>query len=245
MRLQKYLAKHTTSSRRRIEAAIASGAIYVNESVATLGQHVANNDRIVWGEKQYIVQLHETKTLVAAYHKPVGQLCAHRDSSSRVCVYDCIPACPNGKWIAVGRLDINTSGLLLFTNNGELAHTLMHPSFGHTRIYNVRVFPRPNTNELAKLTKGVMLDGHLCTFKWVKALKKDGHAKNVWFQVATNSGRYRMVRRMWQSLDCKVSALKRIAFSNYTLPNTLEEGQFVILNDQEAEALMPKSKNLE
>ena len=224
MRVQKYLAAQTGLSRRHIEQAIAQGAVRVNHQTISLGAQVTPGDLIHWQGRRFIVTSNASQTPeVLLYHKPLGVLSARRDNSQRPCVYDHLPPCPQGRWINVGRLDINTSGLLLLTNDGDLANQLMHPKQQLTRIYQCRVFPAVNTQALQSLLAGKIIEGKLCQFKSIKPMAQT-ESRNRWYQVSVVTGQYRMVRRMWASVGAQVSKLIRTHYGPASLPLSLKEG---------------------
>lgn len=224
-RLQKVLAAAGLGSRRSIEDWIRAGRIAVNGQVADLGQRVLATDRVTLDGAPVAAARHaaSAERVVLGYHKPVGEMTTRSDPQGRPTVFDQLPPAPSGRWIVVGRLDVNTSGLLLFTNDGELAHRLMHPSSEIEREYLVRVRSRPDEATLARLRAGVILDDGPARFDRIVAQQAtDGHA---WFRVVLHEGRNREVRRLWSAVGHEVSRLTRVRYGNVELPRDLRPGQ--------------------
>ncbi len=225
-KLQKLLAHAGQGSRREIEKWIAEGRITVNGKRAKLGDRASHSDRILVDGR--LMQLQSTrfepiKALV--YHKPEGEICTRKDPKGRPTVFENLPGIPNGRWVSVGRLDINTSGLLLFTNSGELANKLMHPSTGLEREYLVRIRGRASDKTLSELTqKGVVIDGKPAKFESVVAADMSEEGTNHWYRVVIKEGRYREVRRMWDEVGHLVSRLKRVRYGTIKLTRDLKRG---------------------
>ncbi|MDZ7924184.1 MAG: pseudouridine synthase [Marinagarivorans sp.] len=235
-KLQKVLAAAGFDSRRAIERAIASGEVTLNGECATLGVRVNAGDKVVYRGRFYTVPAAaEKETRVLIYNKPEGEICSRSDPDGRTTVYDHLPALPTGRWISVGRLDINTSGLLLFTNDGELANKLMHPSSSVDREYLVRVHGTVTEEICALLMEGVMLDDGMAKFSDIRESKNNEHAQgtNRWYYCTVMEGRNREVRRLWESQELKVSRLKRVRYGNIFIPSYLRTGQLLELNDKE------------
>jgi 23S rRNA pseudouridine2605 synthase len=232
-RLQKWLAAGGFGSRREIEAWIAAGRVTVNGRPATLGQKVSGTERIavdgrvVRGASRR--QRHRTRVLV--YHKPVGEVCTRSDPQGRPTVFDSLPQIVGGRWIVVGRLDIDTAGLLLFTTDGGLANALMHPSGGMQREYAVRVRGNVTPADLQRLREGVELEDGQGRFEEIRS--EGGEGANQWFRVAVNEGRNRIIRRLWEAIGCQVSRLIRVRFGPVTLPRHLPRGRHRELNERE------------
>ena len=222
-KLQKVLARAGVGSRREMEKYIDSNRVSVNGKVACLGDRVEENAVIrVDGHVVKIEQQEERVCRVLMYHKPEGELCTRKDPEGRRTVFDRLPRLEGDRWIAIGRLDINTSGLLLFTNDGELANRLMHPKYEVEREYSARVFGEVTNQTLSTLTKGVELeDGHA---KFLKIKPMGGEGINKWFNVTLTEGRNREVRRLWQSQDVEVSRLIRIRYGKLELNKRLPQG---------------------
>lgn len=230
-KLQKVLANLGNGSRREIEAMIAAGKISVDGKIATLGDRVDVNANPKIRINGHLVQLRskeKTVCRVLAYYKPEGEICSRSDPQGRATVFARLPRLKNARWINIGRLDINTSGLLLFTTDGELANRLMHPRHEIEREYAVRVFGNVTDQQVNQLRKGVQLEDGPASFKSVKAQGGDG--LNQWFNVVITEGRNREVRRMWEAIDVQVSRLLRIRYGNITLPKGLSRGTWMELS---------------
>lgn len=233
-RLQKLLARAGLGSRREIESWIKSGEITVNGQVATPGTHAIPTDRIArQGRLLSLTRLTKTVPQAIAYFKPEGQISSRRDPAGRPTVYDQLP---KGRWVAVGRLDINTSGLLLFTNDGELAHRLMHPSSGIEREYAVRVRGGVSEEQLTRLRTGVELEDGIAVFDDIVDAGGSGGA-NHWFHVVIKEGRKREVRRLWEAVGVVVSRLIRVRYGPVRLGRVLRAGRWRPLDDNELRQL--------
>ena len=239
-RLHKVLARSGLGSRRTIEARIGAGEVIVNGRPAQTGQAVAIGDLITVAGKAWKVvaesALPQEGPRVIMYHKPAGEICTRHDPEGRPDVFERLPRLPGRRWVAVGRLDINTSGLLLFTDDGGLAHRLMHPSGGLDREYQVRVHGEVTDATLQRLRTGVIIDGAPASF--AELTRGAGEGRNQWFRVTVREGRYRMVRRLWESQDCQVSRLIRIRFGPVSLPRDLRRGDFRDLTPAQINALI-------
>lgn len=235
IRIQKVLAEVGVGSRRQIEQMIADERIVVNGSLAQLGQKVRPSDNIKVDGKRIELDGERTVKQVLAYHKPVGEITGQRDPQGRPTVFDSLPDPESGRWIVVGRLDINTCGLLLFTTDGELANKLMHPSSSVQREYAVRVLGEITPDTLRKLTKGVELEDGPAKFTRIKEGGGDG--ANRWYRVVLTEGRQREVRRIWEAVGCKVSRLIRVRFGDIQLEKSLRPGHTRLLGDRERQSL--------
>lgn len=227
-KLQKVLARAGLGSRREIEAWISAGFVKVNGQVAKLGDRVSDKDQLqVRGRRLSPQELATPVTEVILYNKPENELVTRSDEMGRDTIFARLPKPKSGRWIAVGRLDVNTTGLLLLTNNGELANRLMHPSQAIERAYLVRVFGEVSKDILDKLVKGVPLEDGMANFDKLEPLKsfEPTDSINRWYKVTLLEGRNREVRRLWESQGVQVSRLKRIAFGNINLPKTLRQGK--------------------
>ncbi|AOT08941.1 23S rRNA pseudouridine(2605) synthase RluB [Pseudoalteromonas luteoviolacea] len=222
-KLQKVLARAGVGSRREMEKYIDSNRVSVDGKVAKLGDRVEENAVIrVDGHVVKIEQKEERICRVLMYHKPEGELCTRKDPEGRRTVFDRLPRLEGDRWIAIGRLDINTSGLLLFTNDGELANRLMHPKYEVEREYSVRVFGEVTNQTLKTLSQGVELeDGHA---KFLSIKPRGGEGINKWFNVTLTEGRNREVRRLWQSQEVEVSRLIRVRYGKLELNKRLPQG---------------------
>lgn len=223
-RLQKVLAKAGYGSRREIERWIEKGEVKLNGKAASLGDRYNPGDLLKVRNK--LVQESRLKakhSRVIIYHKPVGEVTTRSDPEGRSTVFDNLPKLGAGRWIAVGRLDINTSGLLLFTTDGELANQLMHPSTQIEREYAVRVLGEVTNESLRDMTQGVELEDGMAKFE--KITDQGGQGANHWYHVVLKEGRNREVRRLWESQGITVSRLMRIRYGNITIPRTVRPGK--------------------
>lgn len=235
-KLQKVLARAGFGSRRELEGWIRSGRVLVNGKPATLGDRVRETDAImVDGKKVQQTARNTERSRVLLYNKPENEICSRKDPEGRPSVFDRLPPLKHARWVAIGRLDINTSGLLLFTTDGELANRLMHPSSNIDREYAVRVMGEVTDEILENLKKGVMLDGQLCRFTDIQFF--DGDGANRWYHVVLMEGRNREVRRLWESQGLKVSRLKRVRYGPAFIPSRVKKGQFYEMKPQEMEQL--------
>jgi 23S rRNA pseudouridine2605 synthase len=231
-RLQKILSQAGLGSRRAMERLIEQQLVTVNGKIATLGDSANADDKIALRGKLIHNPLAVAlKTRVLVYHKPIGEISSRHDPKHSKTVFDKLPYLKNGRWVQVGRLDINTSGLLLFTNNGELANQLMHPKFALEREYAARVRGQVSDEIIAQLLKGVVLDDGLAQFKKIEF--RGGEGTNAWYHVTLTEGRNREVRRLWQSQSIEVSRLIRIRYGRVTLPRYLTRGNYHELNAQD------------
>jgi len=226
-RLQKLLAGAGHGSRRGIEEWIRAGRITVNERVAQLGDRATAADRICLDGKLLDLGGTRESVEVLVYNKPLGEVTTRSDPEGRPTVFEHLPAPGSGRWIVVGRLDVNTSGLLLFTNDGELAHRLMHPSSEVEREYRVRLRGSPGPEVLDRLRKGVVLEDGPASFDRIHAEATEG--SHSWFRVELHEGRNREVRRLFEHEGFMVSRLTRIRYGNVRLPDDLRAGAFMRL----------------
>ncbi|MEX0447146.1 23S rRNA pseudouridine(2605) synthase RluB [Xenorhabdus sp. SGI246] len=224
-KLQKILARAGHGSRREIEGYIQQGRISVDGKIATLGDRVEvkPSTKIRFdGRILNIKEPQKTVCRVLAYYKPEGELCTRHDPEGRPTVFDRLPKMQDARWIAVGRLDINTCGLLLFTTDGELANRLMHPSREVEREYAVRVFGEVDDAKLRQLKQGVQLEDGPASFKTISF--KGGEGINQWYNVTLTEGRNREVRRLWEAVGVQVSRLIRVRYGDINLPKGLPRG---------------------
>lgn len=236
-RLQKILANTGLGSRRELETWIAAGEIRINGQVAKLGDKASlNDDLVVKGRFYKVVTDDQQLRRVLVYHKPLGEVTTRDDPEKRKTVFDKLPRLHHGRWIAVGRLDINTLGLLLLTNDGELANALMHPSGEFERQYAVRVNGRVTPEIIQNLQNGVELDDGPAKFDKIVA-EADSDTANQWFRVTLKEGRNRMVRRLWESQDMQVSRLIRTRFGPVSMPRWLARGKVQELDPKVIESI--------
>ncbi|WP_416139630.1 23S rRNA pseudouridine(2605) synthase RluB [Halomonas sp. HK25] len=235
-KLQKVLARAGLGSRREMEAAIADGRVKVNGQVATLGDRIEMRDRVLFDNRPVTLRgADEVPRRVIMYNKPEGELCTRKDPEGRRTVFDRLPRLKGERWIAIGRLDINTSGLLLFTTDGELANRLMHPSTQVEREYAVRVMGQVTRQNVVAMVEGVMLDDGPASFTDVQEF--GGEGINTWFHVVIQEGRNREVRRLWESQGLTVSRLKRVRYGNIFLDKRAKAGEWLELSQDEVDDL--------
>ncbi|MGB0468323.1 MAG: 23S rRNA pseudouridine(2605) synthase RluB, partial [Pontibacterium sp.] len=235
-KLHKVLARSGTGSRREMERWIKEGRISVNGETATLGDRVGPRDTAkVDGREVKLVFGREAERRVLIYNKPVGEICTRHDPEGRATVFRHLPPLKEGRWITIGRLDINTSGLLLFTTDGELANALMHPSANIDREYAVRVLGNVDDDLLTRLTDGVLLEDGMARFSDVQYF--DGEGANKWYHCVVMEGRNREVRRLWESQDVQVSRLKRVRYGPVFLPSDVRAGTWREMNAKEVKEL--------
>ena len=224
-------------SRREVERWIREGRVTVDGRLAELGRQIENSSRVeVDGRPIPLGTRASSPAKLLLYHKPVGQICSRDDPQGRATVFEALPRLRGRRWVSVGRLDINTSGLLLFTTDGELAHRLMHPSSGIEREYRCRVRGDPGEREFKRLLAGVRLSGQVCRFELIES--GHGSGANRWFQVVLKEGRNREVRRMWQSVGCTVSRLIRIRYGPFRLDRQHSAGTCVELKTPDWDRLL-------
>jgi 23S rRNA pseudouridine2605 synthase len=240
-KLQKVLARAGIGSRREMERVIAQGRVIVNGLRATLGDRVDFSDRIEVDKKRIQLTPNEEKNVkVLLYNKPEGEICTRSDPEGRPTVFDHLPQLSGERWIAVGRLDFNTSGLLLFTTDGELANSLMHPSSKIDREYLVRIQGKVDDDMKARLIEGIALEDG--TARFTDIVDGAGSGQNHWFYCVVMEGRNREVRRLWESQGVKVSRLKRVRFGNIFIPSHVRVGQWTDLNVKEIKELCTTAK---
>ena len=244
-KLQKFLANRGYGSRRQVEQWISDGRVRLNNSVAKIGDRVSINDSIFLDNKK--VRSRElVETHIIVYNKPEGLVSTTKDTRGRPLVFDNLPPLKRGKWISVGRLDINTSGLMLFTTNGELANRLMHPKYSIDRKYLVRVYGKVEKKNIEALKKGILIGDEYSRFKSIEfknEVLKDQVRLNNWFQVTLGSGKNREVRSLWESQGFEVSRLKRISYGPVILPSFVRPGNYTYLSEKEV-AQLTKLVNL-
>ena len=235
-KLHKVLAQAGMGSRLEMEQLILEGRITVNNEPAHIGQRVQFGDHVKVNGKPIRFRIDPPPARVIAYHKPVGEVVTHDDPQNRPTVFRRLPKLYQGKWQSVGRLDLNTEGLLLFTSSGELANNLMHPRFGLEREYAVRVLGALNKEEKQKLLDGVKLDDGMAHFGSIEA--GGGEGSNCWYRVTISEGRNREVRRMFEAVGHAVSRLIRIRYGAMLLPRGLKRGAWMELDEGDINALV-------
>ena len=235
-RVQKALARMGFGSRREIERWIEHGYVKINGEVIKLGAKVNEGDRAEFNGKRIVIREAKAEVRVLMYHKPVGEVCSRKDEEQRKTVFKNLPKLTNSRWVSIGRLDINTSGLLLFTNNGELANRMMHPSHEIEREYAVRVRGEVTMAKIKQLTKGVELEDGPAHFDDV--VDVGGEGANHWFHVVLREGRNREVRRLWEAVDVTVSRLMRVRYGSVVLPKSVRTGKSIDLEQSEVKQMM-------
>jgi 23S rRNA pseudouridine2605 synthase len=234
-KLHKVLAQSGIGSRRDMEQMIVEGRVLVNGEVAHTGMRISFGDRIQIDEKPVRVRIAPPPARVIAYHKPAGEVVSHDDPQQRPSVFRKLPRLAHGKWQSVGRLDINTEGLLLFTTSGDLANKLMHPRFGVEREYAVRVLGQLEPEAREKLLAGIEIDGQSASFAAIE--DGGGEGANRWFRVVILEGRNREVRRLFDAVGLTVSRLIRVRYGCVVLPRGLRRGDWVDLSETDVRAL--------
>ena len=238
-KLHKVLAQAGMGSRLEMEELILQGRISVNNEPAHVGQRIQYGDLIKVNGKPIRVRIAPPPARVIAYHKPAGEIVSHDDPQNRPSVFRKLPRLQQGKWQSVGRLDLNTEGLLLFTSSGELANRLMHPRFGLEREYAVRVLGALSNDEKARLLEGVQLDDGMAQFSSIE--DGGGEGANCWYRVTISEGRNREVRRMMEAVGHAVSRLIRVRYGAMVLPHGLRRGGWIELDEADIRALMKAS----
>ena len=234
-RLQKLLAQAGFGSRREIEDWITGGRLTLNGRLAQLGNRATPKDKIELDGKSLVFEQASDTTRVLMYHKPEGELVSRNDPKGRPTVFARLPKIKGAKWMSIGRLDFNTSGLLLFTNSGDLANGMMHPRFGVEREYAVRVFGGLTDEEIDRLQAGVPLGDGMAAFE--KISPAGGEGANRWYRVVLKEGRNREVRRLMEALGKQVSRLMRLRYGAAVLPEDLKPGEWRELEAAQVAAL--------
>jgi 23S rRNA pseudouridine2605 synthase len=238
-RLQKVLAQAGIGSRREMEEWISAGRVSVNGTVATLGMRVSEGDKVQVDGRHIRLQLQAEQTLprILLYHKQEGEIVSRDDPKERANVFDALPKLRGQKWIAIGRLDFNTSGLLIFTTSGELANRLMHPRFEVEREYAVRVQGQMTPDQMHQMMKeGIELEDGLVRFEQLS--DEGGEGFNHWYRLVLKEGRNRVVRRTFEALGLPVSRLMRVRFGMINLPSRIKRGMMAELGEGEVRAIL-------
>lgn len=240
-RLQKVLAAAGYASRREVEDWIVAGRVSVNGMPSYLGQKIGPNDRVKVNGKLINVRFAQQHRAarVLVYHKPEGEIVTREDPEGRPSVFERLPALKRGRWIAIGRLDFNTSGLLLFTDNGELANRMMHPRYEMEREYAVRLLGELSEEQIKQLTEGIQLDDGPAKFDSLR--DEGGEGSNHWYRVTLSEGRNREVRRMFETIGLTVSRLMRVRYGTVELPRRLKRGMYEEMPSEQVEALSGKT----
>ena len=237
-RIQKVLSDSGLASRRQIEKFIQEKRIYVEDRLAKIGEKVTRGDRIFLDGKKINLSI-KNKLRILALNKPEGYECTRSEKSPKKKIFDLLPPEKKFRWISVGRLDLNTSGLLLLTNNGQVANKLMHPSSMLDREYIVRIRGKVDPVDLDKLKRGIRIDGYKMKFNdLVQGRVTKSHS---WFAIVIQEGKNREIRKLWSTLGYEVSRLKRVRFANIFLSSSLKKGSYKELNQNEIDNLI---KNL-
>lgn len=223
-RIQKMLSRAGYGSRREIERWVVAGEILVNGAIATVGQPISEEDQVILrGQRLHLGSRLKSTPRVLLYHKAAGEVSTRKDPEGRPTVFDNLPKITNGRWIQVGRLDLNTDGLLLFTTDGELANRLMHPSYEIEREYAVRILGDVSDEMIENLKKGVLLDDGKAKFNKITFV--GGEGANKWYHVVLKEGRNREVRRLWETQSVRVSRLIRVRYGDVSLSRSLRSGR--------------------
>ena len=239
LRLQKFLAQAGLGSRRSCEQLIKDRKILVNGEIAELGSKVSEIDEVIYAGKKVVLKIADLKVIML--NKPPGVLSSRKDEKKIKLVFDFLPKTHNEPdWIAVGRLDINTSGLMLFTNDGTLAHQLMHPSFKIDREYLVRARGYFNEQKKKNMLAGIDIENEI--YKFSDIVPGEKQSSNQWFSVCMLTGKNREVRKIFESQDLEVSRLKRVRIGPIFLPSTLREGSCMNLTESQIQELQEYGK---
>ena len=241
-KIHKVLAAAGLGSRREMEELIRAGKVKVNGGAAQLGMRVQPGDVIRVGKRQVTVRDSAKLPRIIAYHKPEGEIVSHDDPQGRPSVFEKLPPMRRGKWLAVGRLDYNTSGLLIFTTSGELCNRLMHPRYEVEREYAVRIIGKLSEEQFRQLKKGVRLEDGMARFELIE--ERGGRGLNNWYRVVLREGRNRIVRRMFDAIGFRVSRLMRVRFGVVSLPFGLRRGTWREMDETQTGAVLEWSATL-
>ena len=235
-KISKYLSNLGFTNRRASKNYISENKIFVNSKLVKSDIAIKDNDIIEINGSQHIADL-SAPLEVIMYHKPLGQICSNASSEKNDSVFKNLPTRKKGKWIMIGRLDINTSGLLLFSNNGDFSNMLSHPSSGIDREYLCRVYGDISNEKISKLLKGVKINGLESNFSDIVEVKKKRLSKNHWFYVCLFSGKNREVRKLWATQELTVNRLIRLRYGSIELPKTLKPGEWKKVNNRDIQNL--------
>ena len=241
-KIHKILAAAGLGSRREMEELIRAGKVKVNGTLAQVGMRVQSGDVIRVGRRQVTVRDSSGQPRIIAYHKPEGEIVSHDDPQGRPSVFAKLPPMRRGKWLAVGRLDYNTSGLLIFTTSGELCNRLMHPRYEVEREYAVRIIGKLSEEQFKQLKKGVRLEDGMARFDLLE--ERGGRGLNHWYRVVLREGRNRIVRRMFEAIGFRVSRLMRVRFGIVSLPFGLRRGAWRELDEKQTTTVLQWSSTL-
>jgi len=226
------LAHAGVASRRQIEEWVEEGRVLVNDQPASLGQKIGPGDRVKLNGRLIRLRFGACSPRVLIYHKPEGEIVSKDDPEGRPSVFERLPALRRGRWLAIGRLDFNTSGLLLFTDDGNLANRMMHPRYGFEREYAVRLLGELSDEQIRSLTEGIVLEDGLARFSSLRA--EGGEGTNRWYKVILPEGRNREVRRMFEAIGFTVSRLMRVRYGPVELPPRLKRGMWMEMPEADA-----------
>ncbi|KRP08318.1 MAG: hypothetical protein ABS29_06090 [Methylophilales bacterium BACL14 MAG-120920-bin58] len=237
-RIHKLLAQSGYGSRREIEKAILDHKVLVNNQIAKIGQLITPSDKIIFNGKSVYLNNDNNLPRVLIYHKPEGEIVSENDPGGRTTVFQSLPRIKKGKWMSIGRLDFNTSGLLIFTSYGELANRLMHPKYEVEREYSVRILGELSEDQIKEFKAGIEVEGGKAKFESIYFEGGDG--ANKWYRVVLKEGRNREVRKMFEYFDLTVSRLIRVRFGIVILPSHLKRGMHTELTQAEVTRLLQK-----
>ena len=237
-RIHKLLAQSWYGSRREIEKAILDHKVLVNNQIAKIGQLITPSDKIIFNGKSVYLNNDNNLPRVLIYHKPEGEIVSENDPGGRTTVFQSLPRIKKGKWMSIGRLDFNTSGLLIFTSYGELANRLMHPKYEVEREYSVRILGELSEDQIKEFKAGIEVEGGKAKFE--SLYFEGGDGANKWYRVVLKEGRNREVRKMFEYFDLTVSRLIRVRFGIVILPSHLKRGMHTELTQAEVTRLLQK-----